>query len=185
MSQFGLNVNDVNNVVNTAFAGQSTAVYEGEKRFDLVVRLSGDQRKNIEDVNRLLISTPSGIDIPLSSVANVELKESINQIQRENAQKNYCRFQREKQRHTIYSRRFAKNGRKNLKLPSGYSIKYGGTFENLQQAKSRLSIAVPISLLLILLMLYFSFNSVKYGLLFSLPFRFRQLEACCLFGFEE
>jgi cobalt-zinc-cadmium resistance protein CzcA len=52
-----------------------------------------------------------------------------------------------------------------LKLPSGYSIKYGGTFENLQQAKSRLSIAVPISLLLILLMLYFSFNSVKYGLL--------------------
>ena len=54
---------------------------------------------------------------------------------------------------------------KNLKLPSGYSIKYGGTFENLQQAKSRLSIAVPISLLLILLMLYFSFNSVKYGLL--------------------
>ena len=83
MSQFGLNVEDVNNVVNTAFAGQATgSVYEGEKKFELVVRLAGNQRKNIEDVNNLLISTASGIEIPLSSVANVDLKESINQIQR-------------------------------------------------------------------------------------------------------
>ena len=88
MSQFGLNVSDVNNIVNTAFAGQATgSVFEGEKKFDLVVRLDGNQRKNVDDVNNLLISTPSGIEIPLSTVANVELKESINQIQRENAQR--------------------------------------------------------------------------------------------------
>jgi cobalt-zinc-cadmium resistance protein CzcA len=68
--------------------GQSTgSVYEGEKRFDLVVRLSGDQRKNIEDVNNLLISTPSGIDIPLEFCCQCRIKESINQIQRENAQR--------------------------------------------------------------------------------------------------
>ena len=167
MSQFGLNVNDVNNVVNTAFAGQSTgSVFEGEKKFDLVVRLDGNQRKNVEDVNNLLISTPSGIDLPLSSVANVELKESINQIQRENAQRRIIvgfNVRNRDIQSTVED--LQKNVETQLKLPAGYSIKYGGTFENLQQAKSRLAIAVPVSLLLILLMLYFAFNSIKYGLL--------------------
>ena len=167
MSQFGLNVNDVNNVVNTAFAGQSTgSVFEGEKKFDLVVRLDGNQRKNVEDVNNLFISTPSGIDLPLSSVANVELKESINQIQRENAQRRIIvgfNVRNRDIQSTVED--LQKNVEKQLKLPAGYSIKYGGTFENLQQAKSRLAIAVPVSLFLILLMLYFAFNSVKYGLL--------------------
>lgn len=167
MSQFGLNVNDVNNVVNTAFAGQSTgSVFEGEKKFDLVVRLDGNQRKNVEDVNNLLISTPMGSEIPLSSVANVELKESINQIQRENAMRRIIVGFNVRERDiqsTVED--LQASVEKNLKLPSGYSIKYGGTFENLQQAKSRLGIAVPVSLLLILLMLYFAFNSIKYGLL--------------------
>lgn len=167
MSQFGVNVNDANNIVNTAFAGQSTgSVFEGEKKFDLVVRLDGNQRKNVEDVNNLLISTPSGIEIPLSSVANVELKESINQIQRENAQRRIIvgfNVRNRDIQSTVED--LQKNVEKQLKLPAGYSIKYGGTFENLQQAKSRLSIAVPVSLLLILLMLYFAFNSIKYGLL--------------------
>ncbi|SIT03166.1 cobalt-zinc-cadmium resistance protein CzcA [Kaistella chaponensis] len=167
LSQFGLNVEDVNNIVNTAFAGQSTgSVFEGEKKFDLVVRLDGEQRKNVEDVNNLLISTPSGIEIPLSTVARVELKESVNQIQRENAQRRiivgFNVRNRDIQSTVEDLQKVVEN---DFKLPSGYSISYGGTFENLQQAKSRLMIAVPISLLLILLMLYFAFNSVKYGLL--------------------
>ena len=167
LSQFGLNVEDVNNIVNTAFAGQSTgSVFEGEKKFDLVVRLDGEQRKNVEDVNNLLISTPSGIEIPLSTVASVELKESVNQIQRENAQRRIIvgfNVRNRDIQSTVED--LQKVVEKDFKLPSGYSISYGGTFENLQQAKSRLMIAVPISLLLILLMLYFAFNSVKYGLL--------------------
>ncbi len=167
MSQFGLNVTDVNNIVNTAFAGQSTGlVFEGEKKFDLVVRLDGNQRKNVEDVNNLLISAPSGIEIPLSSVANVELKESVNQIQRENAQRRIIvgfNVRNRDIQSTVED--LQKNVEQQLKLPVGYFIKYGGTFENLQQAKSRLSIAVPVSLFLILLMLYFAFNSIKYGLL--------------------
>ena len=167
LSQFGLNVEDVNNIVNTAFAGQSTgSVFEGEKKFDLVVRLDGEQRKNVEDVNNLLISTPSGIEIPLSTVAIVELKESVNQIQRENAQRRIIvgfNVRNRDIQSTVED--LQKVVEKDFKLPSGYSISYGGTFENLQQAKSRLMIAVPISLLLILLMLYFAFNSVKYGLL--------------------
>ena len=167
MSQFGLNVSDVNNIMNTAFAGQATgSVFEGEKKFDLVVRLDGNQRKNVDDVNNLLISTPSGIEIPLSTVANVELKESINQIQRENAQRRIIvgfNVRNRDIQSTVED--LQQNVEKQLKLPAGYSIKYGGTFENLQQAKSRLAIAVPVSLFLILLMLYFAFNSVKYGLL--------------------
>ena len=167
LSQHGLNVEDVNNIVNTAFAGQATgSVFEGEKKFDLVVRLDGEERKNVEDVNNLLISTPSGIEIPLSSVANVELKESVNQIQRENAQRRIIvgfNVRNRDIQSTVED--LQKVVDKNFKLPPGYSITYGGTFENLQQAKSRLMIAVPASLLLILLMLYFAFNSVKYGLL--------------------
>ncbi|SFC10230.1 efflux RND transporter permease subunit [Kaistella jeonii] len=167
LSQFGLNVEDVNNIVNTAFAGQSTgAVFEGEKKFDLVVRLDGEQRKNVDDVNNLLISTPSGTEIPLSTVATVELKESVNQIQRENAQRRIIvgfNVRNRDIQSTVED--LQKVVEKDFKLPTGYSISYGGTFENLQHAKSRLMIAVPVSLLLILLMLYFAFNSVKYGLL--------------------
>ncbi len=167
LSQYGLNVNDVNNIVNTAFAGQATgSVFEGEKKFDLVVRLAGDQRKNVNDVNNLLVSTPNGIEIPLSSVANVELKESVNQIQREDAMRRIIvGFNvRERDIQTTVEDLQA-NVEQNLKLPPGYSIKYGGTFENLQHANARLAIAVPVSLFLILLMLYFAFNSVKYGIL--------------------
>lgn len=167
MAQYGVRISDVNRMVNTAFAGQMAgAVYEGEKRFDLVVRMDSEQRKSIEDVKNLLINIPSGQDVPLSQVANVELKESVNQIQRENTQRRIIVGFNVKGRDiqtTVAD--LQAEVEKNLKLPAGYSIKYGGTFENLQQAKSRLSIAVPVSLLLILLMLYFTFRSMKYGLL--------------------
>ena len=167
MARYSLGINDVNNIVNTAFAGQSTgAVYEGEKRFDLVVRLDSEHRKNIEDVKNLLVNTPSGQVIPLSEIASVELKESVNQIQREDTQRRIIVGFNVKGRDiqtTVAD--LQAEVENSLKLPSGYFIKYGGTFENLQQAKSRLSLAVPMSLILILLMLYFTFRSLKYGLL--------------------
>lgn len=167
LSQYGLNLGDVNNIVNTAFAGQAAgSVYEGEKKFDLVVRLDEEQRQNLENVSNLLISTPSGIEIPLSAVAQVELKESVNQIQRENAQRRIIvgfNVRNRDIQSTVAD--LQKEVEQNLKLPAGYSVSYGGSFENLQQAKARLGIAVPVSLLLILLMLYFAFRSVKYGLL--------------------
>src|SRR5690606_34418843 len=74
IAQYGLNISDINRVVNTAFAGESSGmVYEGERRFDLVVRLTGDKRRNLEDVQQLLIATPQGTQIPLSTVAKVEI----------------------------------------------------------------------------------------------------------------
>ncbi|MDO4228909.1 MAG: efflux RND transporter permease subunit, partial [Capnocytophaga sp.] len=167
MARYGLTINEVNRTVNMAFAGQMAgAVYEGEKRFDLVVRLDEKHRKSVEDVQNLLVTTPSGQAIPLREVADVSLKESVNQIQRENTQRRIIVGFNVKNRDiqtTVAD--LQAQVEQNLKLPAGYFIKYGGTFENLQQAKDRLSIAVPVSLLLILLMLYFTFRSLKYGLL--------------------
>lgn len=167
LSQYGLSIGDVNKMVNTAFAGQSAgSVFEEEKKFDLVVRLDGELRKNLEDVKNLLIPTPNGVEIPLSAVAQVDLKESVNQIQREEAHRRIIVGFNVKNRDiqsTVTDLQKAVD--KELKLPVGYTIKYGGTFENLQQAQKRLGIAVPVSLVLILLLLYFAFSSVKYGLI--------------------
>ena len=88
IAEYGLNVEDINRVVNTAFAGQSSGtVYEGEKKFDLVVRLAGDQRKQLSDVQDLLIPSPSGGQVPLQQVADVKIEEGPNEIQRENAER--------------------------------------------------------------------------------------------------
>lgn len=167
ISQFGLSINDINKVVNMGLAGQSAGfVYEGEKRFDLVVRLKGDQRKNMEDVRNMLVPTSSGQQIPLSQLATVELRNGPNQIQREDAKRRIIvGFNvRGRDVQSIVNELQMKVD-KSMKLPSGYFVTYGGAFENLNAAKARLSIMVPISLLLIFLLLYFSFHSVRQGLL--------------------
>jgi cobalt-zinc-cadmium resistance protein CzcA len=167
IAQYGLNVSDINKVVNTGLAGQSTGfVFEGEKRFELVVRLAGDQRKNIEDVRNLLIPTSMGVQIPLSQLANVEMKEGPNQIQREDAKRRIVvGFNVRGRDVQSIVEELQSKVEKNIKFPAGYYVTYGGAFENLNAAKARLSVTVPISLLLIFLLLYFSFNSIKQSLL--------------------
>lgn len=167
MAKYGLNVSDINRVVNTAFAGQSTGlVYEGEKRFDMVVRLADDARKNLADVQHLLIPTRQGLQIPLEQVATVEEIEGPNQIQREDTRRRiivgFNVTGRDVQ--TIVTELQQKVAAQ-LKLPPAYRIVYGGAFENLTAAKERLSLVVPIALLMIFMLLYFAFNSVKQGLL--------------------
>jgi len=167
IAQYGLNISDINRIVNTGLAGQSAgAVYEGEKRFDMVVRLDGEQRKNIDDIKNLLVPAMNGSQIPLYQLANVELKDGPNQIQREDAKRRiiigFNVVGRDVQ--SIVTELQQKIESK-LKFPAGYYITYGGAFENLNAAKARLSITVPISLLLIFILLYFSFRSVKHGLL--------------------
>ncbi len=167
IAQYGLNINDINNVINSAFAGQSSGtVYEGEKRFDLVVRLIGEKRKDVTDVQNLLIATPQGAQIPLNQIAKVDIIEGPNQIQRENAQRRIIvGFNVRGRDIQSMVKELQLKIAENIKLPAGYYITYGGAFENLVAAKKRLSIAVPVSLLLIFIMLYFTFNSVKQGLL--------------------
>jgi cobalt-zinc-cadmium resistance protein CzcA len=167
LAQYGVSISEINKVVNTAFAGQSAGnIYEGEKKFDLVVRLEGEKRNDLEDVSNLLCPTEKGEVIPLHMLAAVTLSDGINQIQRENAQRRIIVGFNVKNRDiqtTVND--LQKKADATIQLPAGYYIKYGGAFENLIAAKNRLAIAVPISLVLILVLLYFAFKSIKYGLL--------------------
>ncbi len=167
IAQYGVNITDINRAVKTAFAGESSGmVYEGERRFDLVVRLSGEQRKNISDVQNLLLPTPAGKQIPLHAVAEVAIEEGPNQIQRENSQRRIIIGFNVRGRDVQSTvNELQQKAEQQIKLPSGYFITYGGAFENLEEAKNRLAVAVPVSLLLIFLLLYFAFHSVKQGLL--------------------
>ncbi|RFZ94119.1 CusA/CzcA family heavy metal efflux RND transporter [Mucilaginibacter conchicola] len=167
IAKYGLNIDDVNRTVNAAFAGAAAGkVYEGDKSFDLVVRVGSEGRRNLSDVQNLLISTPTGIQIPLYQVASVDEVEGPNQIQRENAKRRITvGFNvRGRDVQSIVEELQQKVNSK-VKLAPGYYITYGGAFENLQQAKKRLGIAVPVALLLIFLMLYFAFSSIKEGAL--------------------
>ena len=167
MAAYGLNVSDINRVVNTAFAGQTAGqVYEGEKRFDMVVRLEGDARSNITDVRNLLVSTRTGAQIPLQQVASIEEVEGVNQIQRENTRRRIIvGFNVTGKDVQTVVEELQQKVEKQIKLPPGYTISYGGSFENMVAAKNRLALVVPIALALIFLLLYFAFNSVKQGLL--------------------
>ena len=167
IAQYHLSIDDVNQVINTAFAGQSTGlVFEEEKRFDLVVRLDTNERKNLEDVQNLLIPTHNGFQVPLYQLASVSIKNGPNQIQREDAKRRIVvGFNVRNRDVQSIVNELQQKVEKQIKLPTGYYITYGGAFENLNEAKNRLMIAVPVSLILIFLLLFFAFNSVKQGLL--------------------
>lgn len=167
IAQYNLNIADINKVINTAFAGQSSGlVFEGEKRFDLTVRLDTDQRKDLEDVRNLLIPTNQGTSIPLYQLADVDIKNGPNQIQREDAKRRIVvGFNVRGRDVQSIVNELQKKVEQSIKLPTGYYITYGGAFENLNAAKQRLMIAVPVSLLLIFALLFFAFNSIKHGLL--------------------
>lgn len=167
IARFGLNIEDINTVINTAFAGQKAGtVYEGEKRYDLVVRLDKQNRAGIEDVAALYVTAPNGNQVPLNQVADISLKVGPNQIQRDDAKRRITvGFNvRGRDVESIVNELQQKISRK-VKMAPGYYVTYGGSFENLQQARSRLKVAVPVALLLIFVLLYFSFGSVKQGLL--------------------
>ena len=167
IAQFGLNVEDVNRTVSAAFAGESAGiVYEGEKRFDMVVRLEKANRQSIEDVKGLFVAAPDGNQIPLEQVADVSLQLGPNQIQREDAKRRIIvGFNTRGRDISSVVKEIQEKIEKQVKLPPGYFITYGGQFKNLEEANKRLSVAVPVALALILLLLFFTFGSIKYSLL--------------------
>ncbi|MCO5267813.1 MAG: CusA/CzcA family heavy metal efflux RND transporter [Brumimicrobium sp.] len=167
MAQYNLNIQDVNTIVNTAFAGQPAGfVYEGEKRFELVLRMDEKQRTNVEDIRNLLISTPDGSRIPLYQVADIDVVSGPAQIQREDAKRRIIvGFNVRGRDVQSIVQELQQKVKAEIKLPTGYYTTYGGAFENLNQAKSRLLIAVPISLALIFILLFFAFRSIKESLL--------------------
>ncbi|GAB4051611.1 CusA/CzcA family heavy metal efflux RND transporter [Spirosoma litoris] len=167
IARFGLNITDVNRTINTALAGQSAGlVFEGEKRFDLVVRLAAAKRQNLEDIRTIYIATPTGQQIPLSEVATVTMEQEPGQIQRDDTHRRITLgFNvRERDVESIVTELRQKVDQQ-VKFPAGYYVTYGGQFQNLVDAKQRLSIAVPIALALIFALLFFTFDSVRQSLL--------------------
>lgn len=167
LAQYHLSVGDVNLVINAAFAGaQAGQVYENERRFDLVLRLAADHRDKLQDVQNLLIATPTGQQIPLQQVADVSIRVGPNQIQREDARRRITvGFNVRGRDVQSVVQELQKLQQDEIHFPPGYQVTYGGQFENLRAANARLAIAVPVALLLIFLILYFAFGSLRHGLL--------------------
>lgn len=163
IASYGLNVQDINTAVSTAFAGSTAGVvFENERKFDLVVRLDSINRNSIEDVANLYIPTTDGNQIPLSQVATVSFKEGPAQISREDAKRRIViGFNVQGRDVQSVVEEIQSKLTSTAILPTGYYFTYGGTFENLEQATARLQIAVPAALLLIFALLYFTFGSVK------------------------
>lgn len=167
IAAYGLNITDVNRFIRTSLAGETAGqVYENERRFDLVVRLKESSRNDLEDLGALSMINPSGIHVPLAQLADIVIEEGPNQIQREDAKRRITvAFNvRDRDIQSVVEE-VQKKSEKSINLPAGYYVSFGGQFENLTEAKNRLMVAVPVALLLILLILYFSFGSLKYGLL--------------------
>lgn len=167
LAQFGLSVEEVNQVLRSGFAGDAAGwVYEKEKRFELVIRLDEKKRQGIEDIKGLYVTTAAGKQIPLEQLASIELNSGINQIQRDDAKRRIAvGFNiRGRDVQSIVEEMNAKISTQ-LKFEPGYFLKYGGSFKNLEEANQRLMIAVPLALALIFLLLYFTFHSLKQGLL--------------------
>jgi len=167
MAQYGLQVKEVNQVVRAAFAGESAGIiYEGERRFDLVVRLDETYRKDLANVQNLYITLDNGTQVPLQSVAEVELIDAPMQISRDNTNRrivigvNVGNTDVE----TLVGKIQAELDTK-LSLPSGYYFTYGGQFENLKAANARLAVAVPLALALIFILLFFTFGSISQAAL--------------------
>lgn len=167
IAQYGLAVQDLNLILKTAFAGQQAGVvFEDEKRFDMVLRLDSTHRSDIENIKQLYVPTGNGSSVNFAEVADIQYVTGPAQISREGTKRriNIGVGVLNRDVESLVAEIKQKVESK-VKLPAGYYYDYGGAFENLQKAKQRLSIAVPVALLLIFAMLYFTFNSLKQSLM--------------------
>ena len=167
LAQYGLSVEDVNRVLRAAFAGsQAGVVFDEEKRFGLVVRLDKDYRQSIEDVKSISVALPNGGQIPFEQLADIQIKSGPAQVSRENTKRRITvGFNVRNRDVQSVIAEVTKQIDQQVKLPTGYYVSYGGQFKNLEAAKARLSVAVPVALLLIFVLLFFTFHSVKQSLL--------------------
>ncbi len=167
IARYGLSIQELNDMVSMGFAGKKAgSVFEGEKRFDLVVRLDKEKRKDIDNLKNLFVDLPMGGKVPLSELATIGYQSGAAKISRDDTKRRIVVGINVRNRDlqsvvddvkTLID--------ENIKLPVGYTITYGGQLENLQSAKSRLLVAVPIALILIFILLYFAFSSVKEALM--------------------
>ena len=170
LARYGLTVAALNRIVETAVGGAVAGeVYEGERRFDLVVRFQETARQDPTSIRSLPVVTPTGARVPLSALATVEVTEGPASVSREQGSR-YVGISANVRGRDVAS--FVEDVQaqiaSSVDLPTGYFVEYGGAFENLQEASKRLALVVPIALLLIFLLLYQTFQSVRLGLIIYL-----------------
>lgn len=167
LARYQVSIDEVNRVVNLGFAGQSAGfVFEGERKYELMVKLRQDFRQGSQDLDQLFVTNALGQEIPLSELADIKIENGPNQIQRDDAKRRILvGFNvRGRDVESIVQELQSKMDQ-SISFDTGYFSKIGGTFENLVHARDRLLIAVPISLLLIFFLLYLTFQSVKQAAL--------------------
>ena len=165
ISRYGINIEELNDIIRTAYAGEAAGVvFENERRFDLVVRLDDEKVKDL-DLNRLYVRTCDDLQVPVSEVATIDLVDGPLQINRDATKRRIVIGVnvRNADIQQVVSQ-ISDILDKNIKLKPGYYFEYGGQFENLQNAIRTLMIVIPIALMLILLLLFFAFRSITYSL---------------------
>jgi cobalt-zinc-cadmium resistance protein CzcA len=167
IAKYGLNISDVNKMLTMSFAGlPAGSVFEGEKQFDLVVRYDDAFRKDIDNIRYSSVSLPNGNQIPLNELAEITYTKGPAKISRDDTKRRIVVGVNVRNRDLESVVKDVQSiVDKEIKLPVGYSITYGGQFENLRNARARLMVAVPIALVLIFIMLYFAFQSAKEALM--------------------
>ncbi len=167
MTRYNVHAEEVNRVVETAFAGvQSGVIVDGNRRYPIVTRLPESERQKFDQVARLPVRTADGSLITLGQVADVSVTESVNTISREAFQRRMA-IQvnlrgRDVQSFVLEAQEKIAAG---VKMPEGYFVEYGGAFKNLQEARARLAIVVPTALALIFLLIFMAFGSVRQALI--------------------
>jgi cobalt-zinc-cadmium resistance protein CzcA len=162
IARYGLNIAELNDMIALGFAGKQWVMYLKVKNFDMVIRLDQSNRRDINDLKNLYVTTPNGEQIPLQELASIEYTEGPAKISRDNTNRRIVVGinVRNRDLQSVVTD-IQKIVNTEIKLPSGYYVQYGGQFENLQSAKARLMVAVPLALFLILILLYFAFGSIK------------------------
>jgi len=173
-ARYGLNVVDVQNVIETALGGkQATEIWEGERKYPVVVRLREDQRRDISTIGKILVETPRGLRVPLEDVATLSVGSGSMNIAHESGKRLNAIgvFLRGRDMGSAVEE-MQQRVKQNVPLPQGYYLQWGGEFENQQRAMGRLRIIVPLSIFLIFLLLFNAFGSVKSALLIlsNIPF---------------
>ncbi|MFQ6333970.1 efflux RND transporter permease subunit [Methylophilus sp. 3sh_L] len=175
LSRYGLMAGDVNNTVQTALAGNpANTFYDGDRHFDVTLRLDRPFRDSVDDIDELPIALPNGNgSIPLSEVAEVTIKEGASRVSRESGSRIVSIKANITDRDQgSFVQEAMQQVKAQVKLPPGYSMTWGGQFENQQRAMKRLMVIVPLSVLLIFVLLFWAFKSVKNALLVLLMIPF-------------
>ena len=174
IASFGLNVNDVQKVIEAGIGGQSAGqVFQGQRRFDIMVRYPEDLRDKFEKIMEVPVQLPNGSFIPLKRVTNIVAQEGPREIQRENGWRRLIvGINIQNIDMGTYVEKLQKAIDEQANIPAGYFLEYGGTFENQQRAMNHLLLVVPLSLFIILGLLYLNFGHIRYALLIlvNLPF---------------